>query len=404
MATIRGAYQVRTLDGQSFVFESSHIYRSWSLAKSKLAKGVHPVKALQTAYSQGGLEALSFSILKDVKAVQKTEQKTEGVSEGLEIVRARALTSLVTLAEDWGQLPDDTLKQRASLAANQKDISALTELTLAHMSLYGRKRSKLSSHSNRAYTKSLEIFLSWSASGRGVNLLRPGRNMGALYLNYLEAKGLSTSSVRVRLAAVKNLYKALRWARATEASPFSDAVPASDPTPRHEKRKPYEQEAVKALLNLEPLTPRDKVLVLLGAHAGLRVSEALALTWADVNFTGHELTVRQGKGGKKRSVTLSHALENALDALRNESNEGSSVLGLGIAASVRERLKRLCRRAGVTYMGYHSLRHTAATRHYHQAKDLNKTASFLGHTDIATSQIYAKFAQKEAHSFIRDWD
>lgn len=401
MATIRGAYQVQTLDGQSFVFESSHIYRSWSRDKSNLAKGAHSIKALQVSYDQGGLEGIRFSILKDFVPTPSIPEK---VSDGLELVRARALTSFVTLAEDWGQLPDDTLKQRASLAVNQKDISALTELTLAHMSLYGRKRSKLSRHSKRAYTKSLEIFLSWSASGRGVNLLRPGRNMGALYLNYLEGKGLSTSSVRVRLAAVKNLYKALRWARATEANPFSDAVPASDPTPRWEKRKPYEQEAVKALLSLEPLTSRDKVLVLLGAHAGLRVSEALTLTWADVDFAGHELTVRQGKGGKRRTVTLSQTLESALDALRKDFNEGTSVLGLGIDASVRERLKRLCRRAGVTYMGYHSLRHTAATRHYHQAKDLNKTASFLGHADIATSQIYAKFAQKEAHSFIREWD
>lgn len=43
----------------------------------------------------------------------------------------------------------------------------------------------------------------------------------------------------------------------------------------------------------------DRVILLLGAHAGLRVSEMLDLTWGDVNLRDGKLTVVLGKGGPR---------------------------------------------------------------------------------------------------------
>src|SRR5437763_15542135 len=101
--------------------------------------------------------------------------------------------------------------------------------------------------------------------------------------------------VRPRLAAGRALYAALNWAGATEAAPFAATKARRDPVPAWEKRAPYTPEEVAALL--ARAEGADRLMVLLGAHAGLRVSEALALTQADLQSDRRHLRVRLGKGG-----------------------------------------------------------------------------------------------------------
>ena len=50
--------------------------------------------------------------------------------------------------------------------------------------------------------------------------------------------------------------------------------------------------------------PMDAVLVLLGAHAGVRAQECADLRWADVYLARWDLVVRRGKGGKQRPLWL----------------------------------------------------------------------------------------------------
>jgi integrase/recombinase XerC len=119
--------------------------------------------------------------------------------------------------------------------------------------------------------------------------------------------------VRVRLAAVRMLYRALRWATVTDADPFADVKAAKDPTTPWDKRSPYAPADVERLINTAG--PRDRVLVLLCGHAGLRVSEAVALRWEDIDLGNRVLLVRHGKGGKQRTANMSERLRVALDAL-----------------------------------------------------------------------------------------
>ena len=127
--------------------------------------------------------------------------------------------------------------------------------------------------------------------------------------------------VRYR-AAGRLLYSALRWAGATTGDPFVDARVASDPTPVDERRKPYDPDAVDRLI--AQATAEDRALVLLAAHAGLRVQEALDLTWTAVNLDSAQLTVVAGKGGKRRAVAMSASL---VDALRDLRQTGPRAIG-----------------------------------------------------------------------------
>ncbi|UQN09349.1 site-specific integrase (plasmid) [Deinococcus sp. QL22] len=92
--------------------------------------------------------------------------------------------------------------------------------------------------------------------------------------------------------------------------------------------------------------PRDRALILLCAHGGLRIEEALQLTWNDLDLPGGVLTVQHGKGGKTRRVTLTRTLIAAPQVLPREG----AVIG-GTQTAARRRLQVIANRAETRYRG-----------------------------------------------------
>lgn len=151
-------------------------------------------------------------------------------------------------AQSWAGQDEAEIRRRAVTAARDMDTAALWDLLEANLILNGLVGAKVSPHTPRAYRKGLSTFLEFAQTA-GVQLLRPRLNHGAAYARWLEGQGYNTSTVRVRLAAARKLFAALRWAGATDATPFADVRPAPDPVPRTEKRKPYSQGEVETLLH-----------------------------------------------------------------------------------------------------------------------------------------------------------
>jgi len=326
-------------------------------------------------------------------------------------------------AETWASLPPDDLKRRGASAAANRDAEQLWALTEAYLFMHGSRGAKVSQHTLRTYRRGvIDLVGSWA----GENLLRPSRDAGVIYMRRLEAgtptheveagapppAPLSAASLQVKLAAARTLYKALRWAGATEARPFDDVRVAKDPTPPWEKRRPYRESEVEALL--EAADGAEKVMVLLGAHAGLRIGEMADLRWSDLDLERGQLRVRSGKGGKAANVSLTKRLRDALSGLRlaagagqhekNRQRDAGLVLPWS-ADHARRRFKRVCGLAGVDYQsaGVHGLRHGAGTRYYRQTGDLGRVAAHLRHADIQTTRIYAKIGADAIGEDIEEW-
>lgn len=314
-------------------------------------------------------------------------------------------------AESWAGLPADELKRRAAKAANARDLDELWGLTEAYLFLHGSKGARASRHTLRTYRRGIEDLL---AGWPHENLLRPSRDAGVLYIRRLEATPQAagtrpkTSTLQVKLAAARTLYRALRWSGVTEARPFENVRVAKDPTPPWEKRRPYRDGEVEKLLELAE--PAERVVVLLGAHAGLRISEMTALRWRDLDMAQGVLSVASGKGGKAGSVRMTRRLRDALDELRavgtgpKRQRDVELVLPWGTDRT-RRRFQALCQRAGVDYdsAGVHGLRHGAGTRYYRQTGDLGRVAAHLRHADIQTTRIYAKIDANAIGDDIDDW-
>lgn len=311
----------------------------------------------------------------------------------------------------WASMGEGERKRRAMAAAVNRDTDTLLGLAESWLRLYGRREGQTRPLTIAAYRQGIRALLAaWTTTP----LLTATPNDAALWLRRLTGRPAKSgvappakpSTVVRHRAAGRVLYSALRWTGATTGDPFADARVASDPTPADERRAPYAPEAVERLR--AHASVEDRALVLLAAHAGLRVQEALDLTWTAVNLDSAQLTVVTGKGGKKRTVAMSASL---VDALRNLKQTGPHAIGehpryvlpYRTAISARRRLQVLCAHAGVTYMGLHSLRHSAGTRLYSETGDLDTTARHLGHASIETTRIYAHWSDKTLKKTLATW-
>lgn len=260
-------------------------------------------------------------------------------------------------------MSEEELRRFAVEAARDRDGAALWSLTEAHLTLHGSSGSRVSGHTLSAYRHALGMLLEgWS----GENLLRPSRNAGVLWVRELEGR-FKSATVRVYLAGAKALYAALRWSGASEAAPFADVKVAVDKTPTWEKREAYTSTEVHWLERCSE--GATLLVVLLGAHAGLRVSEMTALRWEHVNLGEGVLRVVAGKGGKTARVYLTPTLMQALEATLLEQRTGY-VLPCRSRQAVYQRLEAACKQARVKFKGVHALRHASGTRLRDETGDL----------------------------------
>lgn len=158
--------------------------------------------------------------------------------------------------------------------------------------------------------------------------------------------------------------------------------------------------------------PALRRAVLLGAGAGLRISEAAALDWADLDVDARTIRIH-GKGDKTRLVTISKRLLADLvpavdDTEPGEELEppaaGNVVTGrpAGWAAStLGAKVNTAIRAAGVDAT-FHKLRHQYGSLAYQRSKDPKAVADQMGHASVATTMSYYARAADDAAAAIAD--
>ncbi|MFE6645688.1 tyrosine-type recombinase/integrase [Nocardioides sp. NPDC057772] len=130
----------------------------------------------------------------------------------------------------------------------------------------------------------------------------------------------------------------------------------------------------------------------LAAAGGLRAAETAILSWARIDTIGQIIRVI-GKGNKERAVDFGKA---SLERLGEPCPPEWSVLTRGVnyltPNAVSKRASRVIRAAGLNFT-LHGLRHFHGVTAYQNAgKDLDAVRRHLGHTNPATTLIYAKAA------------
>lgn len=143
---------------------------------------------------------------------------------------------------------------------------------------------------------------------------------------------------------------------------------------------------------------RDEALFTVLYGAGLRISEALALTRADI--LRHDRITVTGKGNKQRNVPLLPIVRTAVEkylaacpyALKDDVPVFVGMRGETLNPAVAQRsLRSLRRQLGLPEtVTPHALRHSFATHLLASGADLRSLQELLGHSSLSTTQLYTK--------------
>ncbi len=155
--------------------------------------------------------------------------------------------------------------------------------------------------------------------------------------------------------------------------------------------RPVETPHLRSLL-ARRLHPRTRMMVLLAAYEGLRVSEVASVRGESVDRLA-ELLYVIGKGGKPRRIPLHPLIVEESAGWPSEGwwfpgrSDGAHVR----AGSVSDTVSDAMRAAGIERpLTPHSLRHWFGTTLVEEGADLRTVQVLLGHASLATTQVYVR--------------
>nr|WP_093990779.1 tyrosine recombinase XerC [Flavimaricola marinus] len=220
------------------------------------------------------------------------------------------------------------------------------------------------------------------------------------WMAHERGRGVGARSLARSLSAVKTFY---RWLSDREG--FEPTAVLSTRSPKFHKKlpRPLAEDAARAMIdqmdtgvNAPWVAARDMAVITLLYGCGLRISEALGLTGADVPLPA-ALRIT-GKGGKERIVPVIDAARAAVEhylRLCPHALEPDGPLFRGVrGGALNPRIIQKAMESARASLGLpatatpHALRHSFATHLLSAGGDLRAIQELLGHASLSTTQAY----------------
>ena len=229
-------------------------------------------------------------------------------------------------------------------------------------------------------------------------------------------RGLQPSSISRHLSTIRTFFRYLEADKRLEHNPASPLTP-----PTRWKRLPGVMTPRQMKKLLEAANPsagrlwlRDRAMIELMYAAGLRASEVGTIRIHDYKQTLGVILVH-GKGNRERLVPVGKPARRAVQQYREQlypeltrfgderdedrlllSNTGRPLERVAVWQIVR----RLAKLAELENIHPHMLRHSFATHLLAGGADLRVVQELLGHSDIATTQIYTHVDRSRLKSVV----
>ncbi|MDP8204079.1 MAG: tyrosine recombinase XerC [Candidatus Tenebribacter mawsonii] len=274
--------------------------------------------------------------------------------------------------------------------------------------LIARGLSKLTIKTYRSDLDQLFNFLAEQLGYNSIDIVT--RTTMRLFIAWLNQNKLSNRSISRKISTTKEFFKfCVRYHHIDE-----------DPTkklihPKFSTKLPkvFTIKEMFDLLKIPDLSTkfglRDQAILEILYSSGLRISEVVNITFADLDLDSQILTVH-GKGSKDRRVPIGRlaiiAISKYLMIRHKFVKEDSKFIFLTkfgkpfSTNSLREVLNKYIKKFAKTE-GYtvHSIRHSFATHMLEQGAHLSTVQKILGHENPTTTQIYTQLSivyQREA--------
>ncbi|AEI09327.1 tyrosine recombinase [Corynebacterium resistens DSM 45100] len=264
----------------------------------------------------------------------------------------------------------------------------------------------MSAHTLSNYQRDIDRYQEWLGEREIADVTSNDIEQHLVWLQNDEPghKGIARSSAARALASIRSLHD---FGEREKLLPSNVAVTVPVPKRGSSIPKALTVEQVSSLLDATPndaaaslVDIRDRAVLEMLYSTGARISELLALDVDDVD-QGERMVLVRGKGAKERLVPLgspaSEALEQYVVRARPAMNKkGSPALFLNMRGGRMGRqsgfktVMQAAERAGLPPVNPHALRHSFATHLLQGGADVRVVQELLGHSSVATTQIYTK--------------
>ncbi len=231
---------------------------------------------------------------------------------------------------------------------------------------------------------------------------------------HLKTRGISTSSVARKIAALKSFCRFLR-----KNEDITVDITQNLEAPRTTKKLPsvLTQDEIGKVFNLpeeeKPRLLRNRAMLEVLYGTGVRVSELINIKLEDLNLQVGYILI-SGKGGKQRIVplgttaqeSLSPYLKQRTNMLKKQQNNYLFVNNVGNKLSRQgfwKILKKHTISCGIKKsISPHTFRHSFATHLLEQGADLRSVQEMLGHSNITTTQIYTHITRAKLRKIYQE--
>ena len=236
-----------------------------------------------------------------------------------------------------------------------------------------------------AYVYVLRKFLEYI--GRPIDQI--GRYDIRSFVAHEKNRGLSDVSIRNEQSYISAFMK---WAVIEEIIPSNPCDTVKTIKFSEPDKQPFSDVELDALRSACKDT-KERAIIELLATTGIRVSELTKLDLSDVDFSKLSVHVRQGKGGKSRTVYMTdvtriHIQKYLLSRKNNNDALIQSRRGRYNPNGVWNLLQTIGARAGVTDVYPHRFRHTLASNLAARGVPIQEIQKILGHSGINTTLRY----------------
>lgn len=282
---------------------------------------------------------------------------------------------------------------------------------------YIKHEKRYSQHTIQAYLRDLEQFTTYLHEQYDIDdPCNAGHQHIRSWLVQLMEEGLSTRSVLRKLSTLKSYYKYLLRNDLIDINPTLVVIP-----PKTAARNPEFVDEGQMNILFDNINfgddfngSRDKLILEIFYGTGIRLSELIEIMEEDISLSNKTIKVL-GKRNKERLIPLTNKIEEQLSNYRTMKN--NSGFGAENHLLLTEQGKKLYPRlvyrivnkylsqvTTLTKKSPHILRHTFATHMLNHGADLNAVKEFLGHANLAATQVYThntveklKKVYKQAH-------
>ena len=212
------------------------------------------------------------------------------------------------------------------------------------------------------------------------------------HLRLGEVKG---STLVRELGVLRHCFEVARkeWGIPIKTNPVSEITMPSQGKPRNRRVTKAELSALRLACSHPILWP----IITIAIETAMRRGEIVAMQWDHINWDKGTLDIPDTKNGYPRTIPLT---PRAIEVLTSLPQTDTSVMVI-TGNAIRLAWERLKKKAGVTDLRFHDLRHEAISRFFEMSLSVPEVALISGHRDPRMLFRYTHLRAEEVGKKLR---